>query len=99
MLDNMLTVPEAAALLGITPASVRQLIRRGRLTPVRRVGQLNLPAYQAEQAGKGRRGVVPADVRHSRRDSRAGSPSRLPASLPPGHEHHLPARTGLGDGA
>ncbi len=31
MLDDMLTVPEAAALLGVSPAAVRGLIMRGRL--------------------------------------------------------------------
>lgn len=65
MLDDLLTVPDAAVLLGITPASVRSLIMRGVLVPVRRIGKSNLLlktdvlAYQASRAGKAKPGPAP----------------------------------------
>ena len=61
MNDDDMTVTQAAALLDVTRPAVIQLIQRGVL-PARRLGSFyvlqraDLLAYQANQAGKGKRG-------------------------------------------
>lgn len=73
---ELLTTDEAAERLGMTPGRVRQLIRAGKLTPVRRIDKAymlrteDVDAY-AQQAppsvgwpkGKPRKQVLPAEQR------------------------------------
>lgn len=65
MLEDMMTVQDAANHLGISGAAVRDLIRRKRLPSVRAgkwmhlIPRADVLAYQAEHAGKQKPGPAP----------------------------------------
>jgi len=46
-LNGLVTIPEAATLLGVKPTTVRFYIRAGRLAVVRKIGRSNLLSERA----------------------------------------------------
>lgn len=47
------SIPEAAALLGVSPSTVRNGIRRGEIRPVRLVGRVLVPRAEIERIQRG----------------------------------------------
>ncbi|OQX66448.1 MAG: hypothetical protein B6A08_20450 [Sorangiineae bacterium NIC37A_2] len=64
-ISTSLTTKEAAAYLGMRPASVRKLVHEGRLVPVGRRGGLERAThvFEAAEVERFKRGLPPAEIR------------------------------------
>lgn len=59
LMEKLLSSKEAAALLGVTPATIRNWAAKGKLTPINRAGRYKFTSQEVEQLrAKLYRGII-----------------------------------------